>query len=175
MTKKIDQKKVYDLVCCVCKKRAQYLYEYTTSDVNDLTFVVCDWCRRVITQRARGMRVIHILKNAYNMSLEKKTSLSVAITFLLLNIKNKKENHDNQGKLSKPFDGRFYDLSAEECAIVRDISKNEGIDFGFAYNVFKNRYSVYEAKRRQALKNRENSGKSTDIYEVSKRLPGSFK
>lgn len=74
----------------------------------------------------------------------------------------------------------FDDLLSPEAKLERlisgmKISQENRIELGFALNVARGRYSLREAKKRHALKHRENSGKSVDIFVVGRRLPGGYR
>lgn len=66
------------------------------------------------------------------------------------------------------------ELSREDRKCIRDIMREHKLDFGFAANVYKKRYSIDEAKRRQYLKNKEKKGQSVDLYACGRRLGGSI-
>lgn len=70
--------------------------------------------------------------------------------------------------------GRFRDLSPQEKKAVEKLMQEENLDYGFAYNVLSNRYSLKVAKEKQRLKNREIQGKSTDAFVLGRRVNGSF-
>jgi hypothetical protein len=44
----------------------------------------------------------------------------------------------------------------------------------YALNVVVGRYSIKEAKRRYKIKKREKVGKSVDVFDLEKILPGGF-
>ena len=66
------------------------------------------------------------------------------------------------------------ELSYEDKQYIHILMREYKLDFGFAANVYKKRYSLEEAQRRQRLKNREKAGRSVDAYDCGKRLSGSF-
>jgi len=70
----------------------------------------------------------------------------------------------------------LYDFEKER--ILRsalELSEKDNILIPYAINVVRGKYSCREAKRRTRLKKMENSGKSTDIYSMGRRSPGSFR
>ena len=74
----------------------------------------------------------------------------------------------------------FDDLFSVEAKLDRlvdgmRLAQEKRIDIGFALNVLKGRYSLSEAKKRHALKHRELTGKSVDIFTVGKRMPGGYR
>ena len=83
---------------------------------------------------------------------------------------NNKKYRDNKSK----FPDFFRELDCHEINEIHIIMKKEYIDFGFAYNVYTKRYSLDEAKRRQYLKNRQQSGKSMDMFDVARRRSRSY-
>jgi len=56
-----------------------------------------------------------------------------------------------------------------------NISKENDIKMSYAINSAMGRYTIQEAKRRTKLRRREISGKSNDIFDNGRRLPGNFR
>lgn len=88
---------------------------------------------------------------------------------------------DNPCFLCSSCDNYFFDdLLSLEAKLERLISgmkmaQEKQIGLGFALNVVKGRYSLRQAQKRHALKQREKEGKSVDIFTVGKRMPGGYK
>ncbi len=55
------------------------------------------------------------------------------------------------------------------------LAQNENLTIGIALNVVRKRYSIHEAKQRMRLKRRVKQGKSVDVYNLGRRLHGSYK
>lgn len=56
-----------------------------------------------------------------------------------------------------------------------NIARDNDVKMSYAINSAMGRYTIQEAKRRTKLRRREMSGKSTDIFDNGRRLPGNFR
>jgi hypothetical protein len=54
------------------------------------------------------------------------------------------------------------------------VSEEEKLYLPYALNAIRNRYTLQEARRRTRLREREQLGKTTDLYNLGQRMPGSF-
>ena len=55
-----------------------------------------------------------------------------------------------------------------------ELSEKENISIPYAINVVLGKYSIREAKRRFKLKKKEKEGKSVDVFDLGKIVPGNF-
>ena len=54
------------------------------------------------------------------------------------------------------------------------LSSETGISMPYAVNVALNKYTLKEAKRRDKLKKMEKDGRSVDMFDIRRRVSGSF-
>lgn len=66
-------------------------------------------------------------------------------------------------------------VKADILASAINLANAERIGLAYALNVETGLYNLEEAKRRISLKNQDRGKSSTDIFIVSRRMPGSFK
>ena len=145
-------------VCHICMKK---FYECTKYETNikskSKTFNVCIACLEIISKQAGRCSVVDVLEKLYLIHINKKIPMKTALANF--------RNSDNQSNRK---------LERDQQAAIHRIMEKEKLDFGFARNVYFNKYSIEVAKERQRLKDRENSGKSVDIYCTGRRRSGSF-
>ena len=54
------------------------------------------------------------------------------------------------------------------------VSEEEKLYLPYALNALRGRYTLQEARRRTRLREREQLGKTADLYNLGQRVPGSF-
>lgn len=67
-----------------------------------------------------------------------------------------------------------YEISIILEKAINILNEND-INISYAINSAMGRYTIQEAKRRTKLRRREISGKSNDIFDNGRRLPGNFR
>lgn len=73
------------------------------------------------------------------------------------------------------FKGLYYFEKGPILIKALKVSSEENIYIPYALNAIRGRYTLKEAKKRTRLREREQQGKSTDLYNLGKRTPGSFR